>query len=67
VAVDATCCRIMGLDPTRIGYLGLAAGAHNLEEGLIPQAGERIESVAARFSVLPELEHLRLPKPGETP
>jgi uncharacterized protein (DUF362 family) len=67
VAVDATCCRIMGLDPARIGYLGLAAGAQNLDEELIPQAGERIESVAARFSVLPELEHLRLPQPGETP
>ena len=60
VAVDATCCRIMGLDPARIGYLQLAAGVQNLGEQLIPQQGERIESVAAPFAVLPELAGLRL-------
>ena len=60
VAVDATCCRIMGLDPARIGYLQLAAGVQNLGEALIPQHGERIASVAASFAVLPELAGLRL-------
>lgn len=66
-SVDATCCRIMGLDPARIGYLRLAAGADRLTEDLIPQTGERIASVAARFAVLPELAHLQLPGPGERP
>jgi len=61
VAVDATCCRIMGLDPTRIRYLQLAAGEQNLGEDLIPQHGERIANVASRFAVLPGLEGLRLP------
>jgi uncharacterized protein (DUF362 family) len=65
VAVDATCCRIMGLDPARIGYLRLAAGEENLGEHLISQTGENIGSVATRFSVLPELEHLHLS--GEQP
>jgi len=60
VAVDATCCRIMGLDPARIGYLQLTAGAQNLGQELIPQHGERIESVATSFAVLPELTGLRL-------
>ena len=60
VAVDATCCRIMGLDPARIGYLQLTAGVQNLGEELIPQHGERVESVAASFAVLPELAGLRL-------
>ncbi len=60
VAVDATCCRIMGLDPQRIGYLLLAAG-ERLDARLIPQRGESIQSVAARFEVLPGLEQLRLP------
>ena len=60
VAVDASCCRIMGLDPSRIGYLQLAGGVMNLGEQLIPQHGERIESVAASFAVLPELAGLRL-------
>jgi uncharacterized protein (DUF362 family) len=62
VAVDATCCRIMGLDPERIRYLQLAAGEHNLGEALIPQRGERIASVATSFAVLPSLEGLRLPR-----
>jgi len=65
VAVDATCCRIMGLDPARAGYLLLAAGEENLGEDLISQTGERIGSVATRFRLLPELEHLHLS--GERP
>lgn len=60
-AVDATCCRIMGLDPDRIGYLELAAGKGNVRADLIPQIGENIASVASRFAVLPELQYLRLP------
>jgi hypothetical protein len=50
----------MGLDPARIGYLQLAAGEHNLGQELIPQRGERIESVATTFAVLPQLAGLRL-------
>ena len=65
VAVDATCCRIMGLDPARVGYLRLAGGEENLGEDLISQTGENIRSVATRFSVLPELERLHLS--GERP
>jgi uncharacterized protein (DUF362 family) len=61
VAVDATCCRIMGLDPRRIVYLDLAAGQERLAEDLVPQIGESLASVATRFALLPELEHLRLP------
>ncbi len=60
VAVDATCCRIMGLDPARIAFLQLAAGAKAIREDLIPQIGERVASVASPFAVLPQLEHLRL-------
>ena len=35
VAVDATCCRIMRIDPSQIGYLRLAAEARraNLRSG----------------------------------
>ncbi len=63
-AVDATCCRLMGLDPRRIGYLMLAAGEANLAEERIPQAGEKIADLAARFALLPELESMRLPEAG---
>jgi uncharacterized protein (DUF362 family) len=55
VAVDATCCRIMGLDPTRVRYLQLAgwSGA-----AAVPQIGESIQSVRTSFSVIPQLQHL---------
>jgi uncharacterized protein (DUF362 family) len=60
VAVDATCCRIMHIDPRKVGYLRLSAGEEQLREDLIPQAGEKITSVAARFALLPGLESIRL-------
>jgi uncharacterized protein (DUF362 family) len=60
VAVDATCCRIMHIDPRRVGYLTMAAGEEQLAENLIPQAGEKIASVATRFALLPALESFRL-------
>jgi hypothetical protein len=61
VAVDATCCRVMHLDPLRVGYLRLSASPKQLGEAMIPQLGENIVSVAKRFALLPELESLRLP------
>jgi uncharacterized protein (DUF362 family) len=60
VAVDSTCCRVMGLDPTGIGYLKLAAGEQRLQAGQIPQTGEAIASVAQKLALLPQFEHLRL-------
>ena len=64
VAVDATCCRIMHIDPQRVSYLTLAAGEEQLREDLIPQAGEKIASVSAAFALLPSLESLRLVHPA---
>jgi len=53
VAVDATCCRIMHIDPYKIGYLRLAAGdadSHILEQN-IRQTGENIADVATPFAL----------------
>ena len=61
VAVDATCCRIMRIDPLQIEYLLLAAGEQaHVMEGNIPQTGERIEAVATPFALIPEFRHIRL-------
>jgi len=60
VAVDATCCRVMQLDPLRIGYLRLAATAEQLHPSQIPQEGESIASVARPFALLPDLQYLHL-------
>src|SRR5262249_1720598 len=48
VAVDATCCRLMRLDPTRVGYLVLGAQKRLglLAEGQVRQLGEAIAARA---------------------
>ncbi|MDP9055377.1 MAG: DUF362 domain-containing protein [Acidobacteriota bacterium] len=51
-AVDATCCRIMGIDASRIEYLALARGAQNLGEASFRQVGETIESVRTPFELI---------------
>jgi len=54
VAVDATCCRIMGLMPERVKYLaraGTLLGHVNIHK--IQQLGESIASVRTPFAVLP--------------
>ena len=66
VAVDATCCRIMRIDPLKVRYLQLSAPAEQLAEEITPQFGESIASVATEFALLPELAHLRLERGGNT-
>ncbi|HTS28511.1 MAG TPA: DUF362 domain-containing protein [Bryobacteraceae bacterium] len=64
VAVDATCCRIMGIDPYKIAYLRLASGevhAHLAEEN-ITQIGQNIADVALTFELPPYRAGLRLGK-----
>jgi uncharacterized protein (DUF362 family) len=53
-AVDATCARIMGIDPWRIRYLaGAAAGRlGSLGESAIRQRGESISGVSTRFHLI---------------
>lgn len=59
-SVDATCCRIMQIDPEKIGYLRLVGHRSGWTLDLIQQIGESINSVTTRFALLPELEHFRL-------
>ena len=59
VAVDATCCRIMGLLPTKVKYLAQAGSMlGHLEPEKIQQLGESIASVRTPFSVLENFKHL---------
>lgn len=60
VAVDATCARLMGLDPARIRYLEMAGEfLGNLSEPSIRQRGEAINRFRTPFQVLPRFEGLR--------
>jgi uncharacterized protein (DUF362 family) len=52
VAVDATCCRIMGIDPEKIDYLRIARGEENLGDAAFRQIGEKIESVRNPFELI---------------
>lgn len=59
VAADATCCRLMGIDPARVRHLQLASPLGNLDPARIEQRGERIEALAQRFDLLPGFSYLR--------
>jgi hypothetical protein len=60
LAVDATCCRLMQLDPGKVAYLVL--GHHNrlgrLHAARIEQIGEAIEAVAQPFETAPDFHRL---------
>ncbi|MGA2961623.1 MAG: DUF362 domain-containing protein [Candidatus Korobacteraceae bacterium] len=59
VAVDATCCRVMGLLPAKVKYLsqaGILLG--HIHQDKIQQLGESIASVRTPFSVLNNFQHL---------
>ena len=60
VAVDATCARVMGIDPEKLSYLRLAADLGHLHSGRIEQRGETIASVRTNFALLDEYKSLRL-------
>ena len=58
-AVDATVARLMGLEPSRISYLGLAAGRLGpIDERSIEQRGEPWQPLSSPFHILDE-PHLR--------
>ena len=65
-AVDATVCRIMGIDPAKISYLQLAADSLGpIDDRWITQRGEAWQQVASPFAILDraDLQELRI-KPG---
>ena len=62
LAVDASCCRLMMLNPDRVGYLvlGYQKKLGLLHEREIEQIGERIEGLARPFETLPHFHSLYL-------
>ncbi|MBN9659274.1 MAG: DUF362 domain-containing protein [Acidobacteria bacterium] len=59
VAADATCCRLMGIDPQLVPHLRTAAPLGNLNAGNIEQRGERIDSLRQAFDLMPAFLHMR--------
>jgi uncharacterized protein (DUF362 family) len=60
VSVDATCCRIMGIDPELIQYIRLTAERGHARPQQIDQRAESIESVRTNFALLESARYLRL-------
>lgn len=60
-AVDATCARVIGLDPVKMPYLSLA-GAYlgNVNERRIEQRGESLQRYRTQFDVIEPIRKLRL-------
>lgn len=61
VAVDATCARIIGLDPAKMNYLRVASEyLGNLQESRIDHVGEAPSRYQTRFEVLEQFRGLQL-------
>jgi uncharacterized protein (DUF362 family) len=56
-AVDATCARIMGIDPRKVSYLAAASGQIGpIRDSDILQRGEAIASVRTDFALLENID-----------
>ena len=64
VAVDATCCRLIGLPPERLPTLMLGASRRlgRIKEAEIPQLGEPIAKLAQGWEWPPKVEKQLLPE-----
>ena len=60
LAVDATCCRLMGIDPSKIEYLQLAADLGAVAAAQIDQRGENPAAMRQDFQLIQEFQNLRL-------
>jgi uncharacterized protein (DUF362 family) len=59
-AVDATCARIMGIDPNKVIYLNAPGCPHYNGESAIEQTGESPRLVRTDFHLIKEFADLRL-------
>jgi uncharacterized protein (DUF362 family) len=60
-AVDATCARMIGLDPHKMPYLSVAGEfLGNIDESRISLRGERLDRFRSSFDVIEPIRRLRL-------
>jgi uncharacterized protein (DUF362 family) len=57
IAADATCCRLMGIEPLRINHLRMTAPIGNFTLDRITHAGEPTASLKQTFVLMPEFLH----------
>lgn len=59
-AVDATCCRAMGIDPAQLRYLQLASPGRQIRPEGVLTTGVPLSEIRSDFQLLQSLNHLRL-------
>jgi uncharacterized protein (DUF362 family) len=59
-AVDATCARIMGIDPNKVGYLNAPGRPHYNDEASVTIAGESPRNLRTDFQLVKDFADLRL-------
>lgn len=59
VAADATCCRLMGIEPARVKHLAMTVSLGNMAESQIEHRGESITSHIQPFDLIPSFARLR--------
>ena len=66
LAVDATCCRLMRLDPEKMGSFvkGYQKKLGLLKEREIQQIGEKIETLAQPFATIEHFKVLCMGRPA---
>ncbi|HVP10460.1 MAG TPA: DUF362 domain-containing protein, partial [Phycisphaerae bacterium] len=60
VAVDATCCRIMRINPAVLPYLQMAEDKGQTDAAKVQQIGESIAAVQTEFKLISEFAPIRL-------
>ena len=66
-AVDATCCRLMQIDPEKVSYLTGSTVPGEIAANNIRQIGETIDGNSTRFALIKDWQDLRLePSSGVT-
>lgn len=66
VAADATCARLMGLDPTRITHIRISAQfLGNVSTERIDQLADAVCAPSNPFDAVPEFQHLRVTGPTQ--
>jgi uncharacterized protein (DUF362 family) len=59
ISVDATCCRLMGIEPERVNYLRLAGGGSRIAEASVLQVAEPWRPLRQWFALPPGMDQLR--------
>lgn len=62
VAADATCCRLMGIEPSRVRHLQMTTPLGNSSPERITHLGEPVGALKQSFVLMPAFRHIAAPQ-----